>query len=123
MIEKTGCDLVMVGRGALGNPWIFREIRHYLDTGELLPSLSVNDRVALAKRHFQLSLDLKGPVRGVFEMRRHLSCYFKGLPDFKETRIKLVTSTDIPEIFATLDYISEKWGNVTMEGAESVYGL
>ena len=70
-----------------------------------------------------MSLDLKGPVRGVFEMRRHLSCYFKGLPDFKETRIKLVTSTDIPEIFATLDYISEKWGNVTMDGAESVYGL
>ena len=121
--DRYGVDGIMVGRASFGHPWIFREIRHYLDTGELLPNLSVNDRVSLAKRHFQLSLDLKGPVRGVFEMRRHLSCYFKGLPDFKETRIKLVTSTDIPEIFATLDYISEKWGNVTMDGAESVYGL
>ena len=121
--DRYGVDGIMVGRASFGHPWIFREIRHFLDTGELLPPMSVVDRVALAKRHFQLSLDLKGNVRGVFEMRRHLSCYFKGLPDFKETRIRLVTSTDIPEIFATLDYIAEKWGNVEMEGAASVYGL
>ena len=121
--DRYGVDGIMVGRASFGHPWIFREIRHYLDTGELLPTLGVSERVALAKRHMQLSLDLKGEVRGVFEMRRHLSCYFKGLPDFKETRIKLVTTTDIPEIFATLDYIAEKWGNVEMEGAESVYGL
>ena len=121
--DRYGVDGIMVGRASFGHPWIFKEIRHFLDTGELLPPMSVVDRVALAKRHFQLSLDLKGEVRGVFEMRRHLSCYFKGLPDFKETRIRLVTSTDIPEIFATLDYIAEKWGNVEMTGAESVYGL
>jgi tRNA-dihydrouridine synthase len=113
----------MVGRASFGHPWIFKEIRHYLDTGELLPTLGVKERVALAKRHFQLSLDLKGEPRGVFEMRRHLSCYFKGLPDFKETRIKLVTSTDVAEIYSTLDYIAEKWGNIEMEGASSVYGL
>lgn len=121
--ERYGVDAIMVGRASFGHPWIFREIRHYLDTGELLPSLSVVDRVALAKRHLQLSLDLKGPVTGVFEMRRHLSCYFKGLQDFKDTRIKLVTTTDIPEIFATLDYIAEKWGNVALEQSSSVYGL
>lgn len=72
--------------------------------------MCVADRVKLAKRHFQLSLDLKGPVTGVYEMRRHFSCYFKGLRDFKETRIKLVTSKDIDEIFATLDYIANRWG-------------
>ena len=121
--DRYGVDGIMVGRASFGHPWIFREIRHYLDTGELLPEMSVSDRVALARRHMQLSLDLKGEVRGVFEMRRHLSCYFKGLDNFKETRIKLVTTTDIPEIFATLDYIEEKWGKVTPPSAENVYGL
>ena len=79
-------------------------------------------RVALAKRHFGLSLDLKGPVTGVFEMRRHLSCYFKGLPGFKETRIKLVTSKDPEEILRTLDYVAERWGEEAPE-AESAYGI
>ena len=91
-------------------------------TGELLPPMSVRDRVALAKRHFQLSLDLKGPVTGVYEMRRHLSCYFKGLRDFKDTRIKLVTSKDPEEIFSTLDYVAARWGAETPE-VEGVYGL
>ena len=72
--------------------------------------MSVRDRVALAKRHFVLSLNLKGPVTGVYEMRRHFSSYFKGLENFKETRIKLVTSKEPEEILLTLDYISERWG-------------
>jgi len=121
--DRYGVDGIMVGRASFGHPWIFKEIRHYLDTGELLPEMCVNDRVALAKRHLQLSLDLKGEIRGVFEMRRHLSCYFKGLPDFKETRIKLVTLTDIPQLFDTLDYISDKWGKVTPMDSTGVYGL
>ena len=122
MFDRYGVDGIMVGRASFGHPWIFTEIRHLLDTGEELPPMSVRDRVALAKRHFGLSLDLKGPVTGVFEMRRHLSCYFKGLPDFKETRIRLVTSKDPEEIFRTLDYVAERWGDATPE-AESVYGL
>ena len=121
--DRYGVDGIMVGRASFGHPWIFKEIRHYLDTGEILPPMSVRDRVALAKRHLQLSLDLKGEVRGVFEMRRHLSCYFKGLNDFKETRIKLVTSTDVPELFSTLDYVAEKWGDTPLDTATSVYGL
>lgn len=120
--ERYGVDGIMVGRASFGHPWIFREIRHLLDCGEELPPMNVRDRVALAKRHFQLSLDLKGPVTGVYEMRRHLSCYFKGLRDFKETRIKLVTSKDPAEILATLDYVAERWGNDAPE-AEGVYGL
>ena len=122
MFDRYGVDGIMVGRASFGHPWIFTEIRHLLDTGEELPPMSVRDRVALAKRHFGLSLDLKGPVTGVFEMRRHLSCYFKGLPGFKDTRIKLVTSKDPDEIYRTLDYVAERWGDEAPE-AESVYGL
>jgi len=120
--DRYGVDGIMVGRASFGHPWIFTEIRHLLDTGEELPPMNVQDRVALAKRHFQLSLDLKGPVTGVYEMRRHLSCYFKGLRDFKDTRIKLVTSKDPAEIMATLDYVAERWGTEAPE-AEGVYGL
>ncbi len=117
--ERYGVDGIMVGRASFGHPWIFTEIRHLLDTGEELPPMSVRDRVTLAKRHFQLSLDLKGPVTGVYEMRRHLSCYFKGLRDFKETRIKLVTSKDVDEIFATLDYVAERWGAESPEAVSA----
>ena len=120
--ERYGVDGIMVGRASFGHPWIFTEIRHLLDTGEELPPMSVKDRVALAKRHFQLSLDLKGPVTGVYEMRRHLSCYFKGLRDFKDTRIKLVTSKDPEEIMTTLDYVAQRWGEETPE-VEGVYRL
>ena len=120
--DRYGVDGIMVGRASFGHPWIFTEIRHLLDTGEEIPPMSVKDRVALAKRHFQLSLDLKGPVTGVYEMRRHLSCYFKGLRDFKDTRIKLVTSKDPEEIMTTLDYVAQRWGEETPE-VEGVYGL
>ena len=122
MFDRYGVDGIMVGRASFGHPWIFTEIRHLLDTGEELPPMSVRDRVTLAKRHFGLSLDLKGPVTGIFEMRRHLSCYFKGLPGFKETRIKLVTSKDPDEILRTLDYVAERWGDEAPE-AESAYGI
>jgi nifR3 family TIM-barrel protein len=122
MFDRYGVDGIMVGRASFGHPWIFTEIRHLLDTGEELPPMPVAERVALAKRHFQLSLDLKGPVTGVYEMRRHLSCYFKGLRDFKDTRIKLVTSKDPEEIFTTLDYVADRWGAETPEAA-SVYEI
>ena len=121
--ERYGVDGIMVGRASFGHPWIFREIRHYLDTGELLPPLSVGERVSLAKRHLALSIELKGESRGVFEMRRHLSCYFKGLPDFKETRIRLVTTTDVGELYRTLDYIAERWSDTQLADPVGVYGL
>ncbi len=120
--DRYGVDGIMIGRATYGHPWIFREIRHYLQTGELLPPMSVAERVALAKRHLAKSLELKGEKGGILEMRRHLSCYFKGLPDFKETRLKLVTLTDPQELYATLDYIAEKWGAETPQ-ATSIYGL
>ncbi|MBR5035313.1 MAG: tRNA dihydrouridine synthase DusB [Bacteroidales bacterium] len=107
--DRYGVDAIMIGRASFGHPWIFSEIRHFLDTGEELPPMSVVDRVALAKDHLAKSIEIKGERRGVFEMRRHLACYFKGLENFKETRLKLVTLTDIDELMKTLDYVGEHW--------------
>lgn len=107
--DRYGVDGIMIGRATYGHPWIFNEIKHYLRTGEEMPPMGVEQRVALAKRHLALSLDLKGEPRGIFEMRRHLSCYFKGLPDFKETRMKMVTTLDTAELYGILDYICERY--------------
>ena len=84
--------------------------------------MNVSDRVALAKRHLAKSLELKGEKAGILEMRRHLSCYFKGLPDFKETRLKLVTLTDPDELYATLDYVAGRWGDAA-PAAGNVYDI
>lgn len=121
--DRFGVDGIMVGRASFGHPWIFREIKHYLETGEELPPMSVRERVALAKWHLSLSVGLKGPVTGVLEMRRHLSCYFKGLPDFKETRVRLVTEPSAEELDKLLDFVGEKWGDCELAGSASVYGL
>lgn len=107
--DRYGVDGIMIGRATFGHPWIFNEIKHYLKTGEELPPMDVRERVALAKRHLALSLELKGEPRGIFEMRRHLSCYFKGLPDFKDTRMKMVTTLDKDELNGILDYICEHY--------------
>ena len=116
MFDKYGVDGIMIGRATYGRPWIFKEIRHYLNTGEILPQPSVIERVELSKRHFAKSLEIKGEKVGVLEMRRHFSTYFKGLSHFKETRMKLVTLNDIPEIYNTLDSIVDKWGSEDMSG-------
>jgi nifR3 family TIM-barrel protein len=121
--SRYGVDGIMVGRASFGNPWIFKEIKHFLRTGERLAPAGVPERVALAKRHLGLSLALKGEVRGVFEMRRHLSCYFKGLPDFKETRIRLVTERDPQELYRLLDGIAARWGDFVPARDENVYGV
>lgn len=108
--DRYGVDAVMIGRASFGHPWIFKEVKHYLQTGEILPPMSVADRVELAKKHLAKSLEIKGEKVGILEMRRHLSCYFKGLDNFKETRLKLVTSTDPGELFSLLERIKEVWG-------------
>ena len=111
MFDRYGVDGVMIGRATYGRPWIFREAKHYLATGETLPQPSVAERVAIAKEHLRKSLEVKGDHVGILEMRRHLTNYFKGLPDFKETRLRLVTSLDAGELFSTLDTIAERWGD------------
>jgi len=110
MFDRYGVDAVMIGRATYGHPWIFKEIRHYLTTGELLPEMPVKERVSLAKVHLQKSITVKGERTGVLEMRRHLSNYFKSLANFKETRNQLVTENDPEKVGEILDYILERWG-------------
>jgi len=107
--ERYGVDGIMIGRGTVGRPWIFRDIRHFLETGELLPDLSIAEKVSLAKTQLVKSIEWKGIPVGIYEMRRHLSNYFKGLRDFKEIRLRLVTSLDLAEINAILDSIIDKY--------------
>ena len=113
MFDRYGVDAIMVGRATYGRPWIFKEIKHYLQTGELMLPPSVPERVEIAKHHLKKSVEIKGDRTGILEMRRHLSSYFKGLPNFKETRMKLVTLNDVEELFAVLNSITERWGDNT----------
>ncbi|PID88475.1 MAG: tRNA dihydrouridine synthase DusB [Bacteroidia bacterium] len=108
-IDLYGVDAVMIGRAAIGRPWVFQEIRHFLDTGEVMPPIDLRKKVEIAKLHFKKSLEMKEGRRGLYEMRRHFALYFKGLRDFKATRLRLLTSEDKQEIFDILDTIPDKF--------------
>ena len=113
--ENYGVDGIMIGRAAVGKPWLFKHTRHYLRTGELLPEPTVSEKVDMAKTQFAKSLEFKeGPV-GIYEMRRHFSNYFKGLPHFKEMRLKLLTTLEVEEIYSLLEQIREKYGDARPE--------
>ena len=109
MFDMFGVDGIMIARAAIGKPWIFRSIKHFLLTGEKLPEPGIRERVDLARLHLTKSVEYKGEPRGILEMRRHFSNYFKGLPDFKELRLKLVTSVNTEEISGILDLILKKY--------------
>lgn len=102
LLEHTGCDAIMVGRGAQGNPWIFKRILHYLKTGELLPEPTAEERVEKALRHAQMLIDYKGEYIGVREMRKHMAWYMKGLPGAAELRGKLNYAETMAEMEALL---------------------
>ena len=106
-----GVDGVMIGRATVGKPWLFSAIKTYLQTGEIPEEPSITEKVNIAKRHLLKSIEWKGNPRGIYEMRRHLSNYFKGLPHFKEIRKKLVTSLDQNELLDTLDLIESRYRN------------
>ena len=106
--NKYGVDGIMIGRAAIGYPWIFREIKHYFATGELLSPPTIADRVAAARNHLIWSVEWKGERQGVLEMRRHYANYFKGLPNFKEHRQRLVTLDSAAEIVTALEEIVAK---------------
>jgi nifR3 family TIM-barrel protein len=110
MFDRYGVDGVMIGRATFGRPWIFREIRHYLNTGESLPDPTVDERVDIARIHFLKSVEVKGERVGLLEIRRHFASYFKGIPDFKAVRLKLLTENDPAEVLKLLDYIKEVFG-------------
>jgi len=123
MFDRYGVDGIMIGRATVGRPWIFREIRHYLDTGEILPEPTIDEKADLALLHLDKSLEHKEGKAAILEMRRHLSNYFKGLPNFKETRLRLLTSVEIVEIKEIIGEIREKWGAYKSEEATGIYGI
>ena len=115
--NKYGIDGIMIGRAAIGYPWIFEEIKHFLKTGEQLPSPTIEDRVDVCKKHLHKSFEWKGPVVGIFEMRRHYANYLKGLPGIKEYRYQLVTLKTVEEIDAILDEIVTRYAGYQFEKA------
>ncbi len=123
MFDKYGVDGIMIGRATFGRPWIFREIRHYLDTGELLPEPTIEEKVDLALLHLDKSLEHKEGKASILEMRRYFSHYFKYLPGFKETRLKLLTSLDVEEIRTILGEIRGNWGSCKSSNLKGIYGI
>jgi nifR3 family TIM-barrel protein len=107
--NKYGVDGIMIGRASIGYPWIFREIKHYLATGEKLAPPTIDERVETCKKHLMFSIQWKGEVLGILEMRRHYTNYFKGFPHFKEDRMALVTSNNLEEILERLEFIKSKY--------------
>jgi nifR3 family TIM-barrel protein len=110
--NRYGVDGLMIGRASIGYPWIFNEIKHYLATGNTLEPPTLEDRAEACRRHFEFSVQWKGSVLGVLEMRRHYSNYFKGLPHFKEDRMDLVTLKEPEAILAKLEEIKIKFRGV-----------
>jgi len=108
MRDKYGLDGAMIGRGAIGNPWFFEEIKHYFETGEIKPPPTLRERAEMAKKHLQLSLKWKGNVLGVFETRKHYSNYFKGVQNFKSTKTAILTEKEPYKIIRILDGIKER---------------
>ena len=105
MKNRYGVDGVMIGRAAIGYPWIFNEIKHFMKTGEMLPAVTLAERVEMSRRLLQKAVEWKGERLGVVETRRHYSNYFKGIPNFKEYRMKLVTQDGYAELLGTFDEI------------------
>ena len=111
--DKYGVDGVMLGRVAIGYPWIFNEIKYYLKTGSHLAPPTIEDRVIACKQHLKHSIEWKGEILGIAEMKRHYTNYFKGIPHFKEYRIQLVTTNEIERIQNTLDKVGKEFADFT----------
>ncbi|WP_066632049.1 tRNA dihydrouridine synthase DusB [Labilibacter marinus] len=110
-LDRYGVDALMVGRPSIGRPWIFREIRHYLDTGELLELPKIPEHVEMIREHLSKSIDWLGERRGILHMRRHLAISFKGLRDFRELKIKMLRADTAIEVNECLDAIKEKFAD------------
>jgi tRNA-dihydrouridine synthase len=105
MRDVYGLDGAMIGRASIGYPWFFNEVKHYFKTGEHLPSPTIAERVDVAKRHLEMSVDWKGEKLGILETRRHYTNYFRGIPNFKPYRKTLVNSENLDELYKTFDGI------------------
>ena len=109
MRDSFGLDGAMIGRASIGNPWFFREVQHYLKTGKKFLNPTMSERIEAARRHLQMAIDWKGEKLGVFETRRHYTNYFRGIPHFKEYRMKMVTSDDSIDVFNVIDEVALKF--------------
>ena len=120
LLSQTGVDGLMIGRPAIGRPWIFREIKHYFETGEIMPPPRVTDIVQNVREQLLLSIGWKeDEKRGILEMRRHFAKYFPHLPDFRELRIKLLQAVSFPEVDALLVQIAEKYGEMHVDYSDA----
>ena len=107
--DDFGLDGAMIGRASIGNPWFFKQVKHYFKTGKYLPEITIEERVATAKRHLEMAINWNGEHAGLFETRRHYTNYFKGIPNFKEYRLKMVTSNTKEEVFSTFEEVLKKF--------------
>ena len=113
--DRYGVDGIMIGRASVGKPWIFKEIKTYLQTGQYAKKLILQEIIDLSKRHLTRSIEAKSERGGILEMRRHFAHYFKGLPNFRETRIKLLTSLNVEEIHNILDSIALNYAGFSVD--------
>jgi len=111
MRDVFGLDGAMIGRATIGNPWFFKQVKHYFQTGNHLGKITLAERIDAARRHLQMAIDWKGEKLGVFETRRHYTNYFRGIPHFKEYRMKMVTSDASVDVFAAFDEVLEKFSD------------
>jgi nifR3 family TIM-barrel protein len=109
MRDSYGLDGAMIGRACIGNPWFFKQVKHYFETGTHLEPISMYERVEAARRHLKMAIDWKGEVLGVLETRRHYTNYFKGIPNFKPYRTKMVTSDHSQDVFKAFDEVETKF--------------
>ena len=113
--NRYGIDGIMIGRAAIGYPWIFNEIKYFFETGNYLPPPTIKQRVAVIRQHLNFSVEWKGLVPGINEMRSHYTNYLKGLPNIKDYRLKLVTVKSVEEIETTLDEIIKEYSGYIFE--------
>jgi len=111
MRDEYGLDGAMIGRASIGSPWFFKAVKHYFETGTHCEPPSLAERVDIARRHLQMAIDWKGEKLGVFETRRHYTNYFRGIPHFKDYRMKMVTSDHSEDVFAAFDEVEDKFSD------------
>lgn len=110
--DKYGVDGIMIGRATIGHPWIFQQIKHYFETGEVLPDPTVSEQIGIIKEQILLSVEWIDEVRGLLHMRRHMAAMFKGLPHFRDLRIKMLQAPGIAELWKVFDEIGNRYGDV-----------
>ncbi len=120
VVDESGCDGVMIGRGAIDNPWIFRQTKHYFQTGELMPEATVQERIGLCMEHMRLAVEYKGERRGVLEMRKHYAGYLHGIPNVVKFRISLMQYLEMNPLLEQLQIFADTRAQEVAAGTPAV---